>query len=84
VVAGSSPEVVDFASNLNGRVRVIADERARLTTKYGVGVFPFALAVDENGIVRRKAIVNSGRGLESLVGTRQDGAALARKGVILR
>ena len=84
VVGGAAREVAEFATRLDGSVRVVADARGRLTTRYGVGAFPFAVVVDRSGIVRRKAIVNTRAGLEALVPETSDNSAVAREGVTVR
>jgi hypothetical protein len=67
IVGGDAADVTNFAQELSAPVHVVADPRSRLLTKLGVGVFPFAVLVDEGGVVRRKAMVTGEGGLAALV-----------------
>lgn len=66
VVAGRAAEVEKFGRTLSEHVSVVADPAGRLTTRFGVGAFPFAMRVDNSGIVKLKALVNGRAGLDAL------------------
>jgi hypothetical protein len=64
VLCEGHPRAVQaWAEDLADAAHVVADPRSRLTTKYGVGVLPFSVAVGPDGVVRGRGIVNDYAGL---------------------
>jgi hypothetical protein len=67
IVGGNRAEVVGFSASLSSNIRVIPDPRERLTKRYGVGALPFAVALDADGFVRGKGVVNDRASIEHVV-----------------
>ncbi len=63
---GGRRAVAEWARNLVEDVRVVPDPSYGVAAHFGVGLTPFALAIDASGIVRSKMIVNDVHGLEAL------------------
>lgn len=72
VVGGDHDSIVDFTKGLSANVIRVADPRGTVTKQFSIGAFPFALLVDNAGIVRSKGIVNNAAGLESLTAQRAE------------
>jgi hypothetical protein len=68
-VACAGPErmVRAWASDVGDAVPVIADPRARISTRYRVGAWPFVIAIGDDGAVRGRGLVNDDDGLERAV-----------------
>jgi hypothetical protein len=66
VVSGPRREAQRFVGKLPAGVDAVPDPRGRLVKRFHVGAFPFAVVVDELGVVRAKGIVNNAAGLEAL------------------
>ena len=76
---GRRVEVSDWARGVGAPVRVVADRNFRRATAVGVGITPFLLGVDGDGVVRARGLVNGQEGLEmalhDLLHAGEDGAA---------
>jgi ketosteroid isomerase-like protein len=66
VVGGERDAIRNFATSLGDRVAVVHDVGGKITRRYGIAVFPFAVAIDASGIVRMKDIVNERNAVERL------------------
>jgi hypothetical protein len=64
ICEGKERAVRAWASEVSPGAHVIADQGNKLGRKYGIDVVPFALAIDANGVVVAKGIVNGEAGLE--------------------
>jgi thiol-disulfide isomerase/thioredoxin len=60
VCGGERDSVEEWAGTLNNLARVIPDPGQRIAARYRIGVLPFYVGVDEEGIVQAKGIVNEG------------------------
>jgi AhpC/TSA family len=67
VCGGAEPRVQEWARDLSTEVPVVPDPGQVLTARYGIALTPFAVAVDANGTVKNKGIVNDGDGLSYFV-----------------
>src|SRR6185437_8926806 len=65
--AGQERMVRAWASDVGDAVPVIADPRARISSRYRVGAWPFVIAIGDDGAVRGRGLVNDGDGLERAV-----------------
>lgn len=65
VCAGDEDEVSRWAGGLDEFVTVVPDRGHKIAARYGVGITPFCVGVDEGGTVLTKGIVNDLQGLES-------------------
>lgn len=63
VCGGSEGSVRKWAHEIPVDVSVVADPGQVLTTRYRIGVTPFAVAVGASGLVKGKGIVNDADGL---------------------
>jgi hypothetical protein len=68
ICEGETLAVQRWAVGLSDAVRVVADPGHQTAARYGVGLIPFAVAVDSEGVVRAKSIVNDRSGLEWVAG----------------
>jgi peroxiredoxin len=66
VVGGKPDEIDEFAAPMREHVAVVSDVGGKITSGYGVAVFPFAVAIDPGGVVRAKDIVNKRDSVERL------------------
>lgn len=64
VCGGDREEVAEWARGLSDVVTVVPDPRQRLAARYRIGITPFLVAVDREGVVQMRGIVNSLAGLE--------------------
>jgi hypothetical protein len=76
ICGGSEDNVREWARSIGGYVPVVADPVQVLTARYGVGMTPFAIAVDAKGLVKGKGLVNDGDGLSSLAAAATAGPKL--------
>lgn len=68
VFCAGRPQVVRaWAGPLADVAMVVADPKDRIAAMYGIDATPFGIAIDANGIVRARGIVNDLQGLEGLV-----------------
>jgi len=67
VICAGEPEGVRGWLRDRGRLaRVVADPKQRLGERYGVGIVPYCLGVNEAGEVRTRGVINTRDGLESM------------------
>ena len=64
VCGGDREAVAAWADGLAEVADVVFDPRTRIAARYGVGLTPFLVAVDEGGVVRGGGLVNDADGLE--------------------
>jgi len=68
VICGGEREVVRrWAQDLGARVRVVPDPGYRIAAHYTVGLTPFGVGTDRDGMVRAKGLVNDQERLEGMV-----------------
>lgn len=66
IVGGEADAISEFAIPMGERVTIVPDVGGKITSGYGVAVFPFAVAIDPSGIVQAKDIVNKRAAVERL------------------
>lgn len=64
---GPPPRVAEWARDLHAPLRVVADRNFRRASDLGVGITPFVVGVDGEGVVRTKGLVNGDDGLQRAV-----------------
>ena len=64
VCAGTNKAVREWSRDLVDLVPVVPDPRSRLSVSYDIGVTPWLVGVDAEGVVRASGLVNDGDGLE--------------------
>ncbi len=68
VTTGPVEAVQQWAGTLHEVATVVADPEYRIAGRFGVGLTPFMVAVDAEGVVRASAVVNDRAGLEQGAG----------------
>jgi peroxiredoxin len=64
---GPPPRVAEWARDLHAPLRVVADRNFRRASDLGVGITPFVVGVDGDGVVRTKGLLNGDDGLQRAV-----------------
>lgn len=67
VCQGTVAEVTIWAQGFRSQPQVLPDVKSSLAARFGIGITPFCLACDEQGILRGKGLVNDGLGLRMAV-----------------
>jgi hypothetical protein len=66
VVEGPADAIPGFVDSLGDGVLVVPDVRGALMKRLSVGAVPFAIALDGDGVVQRKAMISDRQQLELL------------------
>jgi hypothetical protein len=67
MICAGEPEGVRRWLRDRGRLaRVVPDPKQRLGERYGVGIVPYCLGVNEAGEVRARGVINTRDGLEAM------------------
>ena len=69
IFAGRDEDIDSTMLTTDTSVPIITDPNRKLTVRYGVGVTPFAVAVDAHGVVRASGIVNDMAAIRYLAAT---------------
>lgn len=64
---GPAPRVAEWARGLQAPLRVVADRNFRRASDLGVGITPFVIGLDGDGVVRTRGLVNGDDGLQRAV-----------------
>lgn len=72
---GQRSQVAEWAAGMSGAVHVIQDKNYRRASAMGVGITPFMVGVDGDGVVQARGLVNGREGLSLAVEALLDGAA---------
>jgi hypothetical protein len=70
---GQRSQVAEWASAMDGPVHVIQDKNYRRASAMGVGITPFAVGVDGDGVVQARGLLNGRDGLALAVEALLDG-----------
>lgn len=74
--SGQRSQVTAWASAMDGPVHVIQDKNYRRAGAMGVGITPFMVGVDGDGVVQARGLVNGQDGLALAVEALLDGGAV--------
>jgi methylamine dehydrogenase accessory protein MauD len=65
VICGGEPDkVATWADGAELTLPIVPDATSKISTRYGIGITPFMVAVARDGVVREKGLVNEREGLE--------------------